>query len=249
MANVERTPQVSRSRLAAVLAREPIPTEPIGDPSIHHHSGRIGQDRPVHVTTRGTSRVFITATAMAVTTAVVLAGSLLLSGMVEGPTDPPIGASPAPATESPSPLVGDETSADDLFELTITTPRTTWSADEPIEFSATLTYIGEEPAVTVIGAGSGIVGFGVEQLDGPVDTGPPSRETVCGLPEGFAQGDVQAVSFRKSGSWDPQEPPASSGPTGSTTRSCACPPGRIGSSPMPCTGQGGDATPRRSTPR
>jgi hypothetical protein len=106
MANVERTPQVSPSRLSAVLAREPIPSEPIRDPSIHLHSGRIGQDRLVHVTTRGTSRVFITATAMAVTTAVVLAGSLLLSGMVEGPTNPPIGASPVPASaaaQSPDP--------------------------------------------------------------------------------------------------------------------------------------------------
>ena len=205
------TPQVSRSRLAAVLAREPIPSEPIGDPSIHHHSGRIGRDRPVHVTTGGTSRMVITATAMAVTAAVVFAGSLLLSGPVERPTTPPIGASPAPATESPapatespSPLVGTETVTDDVFELTIATPRTTWSADEPIEVGATLTYIGDQPEMTVIGAGSGIVGFGIEQLDGPVDMDPGWR--LSAREYDFAQGDRIEVPFTKSGGFDPDGP-------------------------------------------
>jgi hypothetical protein len=95
--------------------------------------------------------------------------------------------------------------ADDTFELTITTPRMAWSPDEPIEVTTSLAYLGQEPQ-SLSGLGGDIVLFEVEQLDGLIDTDGPPRDTVCGGSHDYAPGDVQAIPFHKSGSWDPGGP-------------------------------------------
>jgi hypothetical protein len=89
-----------------------------------------------------------------------------------------------------------DTATDASFELAITTPKATWSADEPIEVSATLAYLGQKEKRFVTSGGETIVLFEIEQLDGPIDTGY-SRDTSC-VRHRFARGDVKAYPFQKS---------------------------------------------------
>lgn len=92
------------------------------------------------------------------------------------------------------------TATDDLFTLTITTPKTSWALGEPIEIAATLAYIGAAPRMTVTGSGGGIVNFGIEQLDGPFDMAP--FVIASGQGYDFSAGDVMAVPFAKTGAYD-----------------------------------------------
>lgn len=105
---------------------------------------------------------------------------------------------------SPPPLMS--VVRDDLFELSITTPRSTWTVGEPIEVSTTLVYVGTAPE-TVVGGSPGLVGFGIEQLDGPIDQSPVWIWACRSFP--FATGDVQSFPFEKSGGYSASDPMAS----------------------------------------
>jgi hypothetical protein len=111
-------------------------------------------------------------------------------------------ASPAPAPSAPpiSASVEDET-----FRLTITTPRSTYTTTEAIPISATLELLRTEPT-TIAGPGSGPLGFGIEQLDGPIDTQPGWRAS-CGH-DTWAPGEVRTEPFAKSGGFSADDPMA-----------------------------------------
>lgn len=120
-----------------------------------------------------------------------------------------IGAGLPPTDTEPSPLPSPMLSArgeaeDDLFQLTIETPDTTFVVGEPIAISTTLTSIGTAPTTTVTHAGGNIVAFGIEQLDGPLDAGPLRRMSCTA--QVVSSGDVASVPFSKSGGYAQDDP-------------------------------------------
>ncbi|MFV2063514.1 MAG: hypothetical protein ACC726_08365 [Chloroflexota bacterium] len=96
----------------------------------------------------------------------------------------------------------------DTFALTIETDRPRVVAGEPIAIATTLRYIGtaKNKKATVSGAGGGLVAFGVEQFDGPIDTGPGWRPS-CGFYR-FQPDEILGVTFKKSGGFDAGDPMA-----------------------------------------
>jgi len=121
------------------------------------------------------------------------------------------GRPPKASGSGPSPSFEPSTEGqakNDLFALTIATDRTQVVADEPIAITTTLRYIStaKNKNATVSGPGGGLVAFGVEQLDGPIDTGPGWRLS-CGFHR-FAPGEVQEILFEKSGGFDADGPMA-----------------------------------------
>lgn len=100
-----------------------------------------------------------------------------------------------------------ETVRDDIFALSITTDKRTWTVGEPIDVRATLAYVGEADEMTVTGYGSGLVGFGIQQLDGPVDQGPGWRSSQRPYP--VSSGYSVEAPFTKSGGYDADGPMAS----------------------------------------
>ena len=70
------------------------------------------------------------------------------------------------ATPSPSAAAGVSASArNGDFVLTLSSPRSTWTTEEAIAITATLSYDGDEPEVE-IGGGGGPVVFSLAQLEG-----------------------------------------------------------------------------------
>lgn len=112
----------------------------------------------------------------------------------EPPTTEPAKAEPPIATES-----------DENFRITIQADKPRYEADEPILITTSLAYIGTE-ATTVTGAAGGLVGFVIEQLDGPIDAGG-ARDEAC-VRYDFRRGDVESVEFQKSGAYSPDDPMA-----------------------------------------
>lgn len=108
-------------------------------------------------------------------------------------------AAVAACTAAPGPLPVEVTDSDAEFRLTIIAPRTIYRSDEPIEVRATLTYIGPAAVAEVAGSGSGVVGFRLEDLEGPLDQEPISTSD-C-VPHHFARGVALQVPFQKSGGW------------------------------------------------
>ncbi len=93
---------------------------------------------------------------------------------------------------------------DPTFLLTLAADKPTYAANDPIQISAQLQYVGEAPTTTMTGSGDGIVAFGIEQLDGPVDT-QIVRHADC-RQYVFQTGDVTTVPFQKSGAFDATDP-------------------------------------------
>lgn len=99
---------------------------------------------------------------------------------------------------SPQPIVrgGD-------FTLEISSPRDTWSAGEPIEVPATLTYVGHG-STTIYGPEPDPLSFGVREIGG-------TREMSASLT--YEGGLVEVgpeplvVEYRKSGGWSPGDDP------------------------------------------
>jgi hypothetical protein len=112
----------------------------------------------------------------------------------------------ADATPSETPAEVADTARDDLFELTVSTPRATWAVGEPVEVTGTFAYVGEEPEVTVTGSGSGLVFWGAEQLDGPIHAGPGMHYDQRRYQ--FATGDIETHAFTKSGGYVADGPDA-----------------------------------------
>ncbi len=152
--------------------------------------------------------------AMAAAAVVALASVMLVSSLPGAPGQGP-GGRASDATGSPSPVAASPSSAGDsrprgedgdaLFALSIQAERGRYAADEPIEIATTLRYVGSEPA-TVTSSGDRLVNFGIEQLDGPVDTGP-SHDESCVRHE-YRPGDVEHVEFQKSGGYSNDDPMA-----------------------------------------
>ncbi|MBA2275999.1 MAG: hypothetical protein H0W00_04775 [Chloroflexi bacterium] len=133
-----------------------------------------------------------------------------------------VAGSSSPVTPSPSPVTPSSwpgatapiptarvaplgQGSDELFALTIGADRSRYAADEPIEIATTLRYIGDEPA-TVSSSGAGLVAFGIEQLDGPVDAGW-ARNDDCARFD-YRPGEVEAIEFQKSGGYSNDDPMA-----------------------------------------
>lgn len=91
--------------------------------------------------------------------------------------------------------VSDSITAGD-FRLTLRSPTGRYAAQEPIEVSAILEYLGEDPSIKVY-SHPGMPGFGVEQLDGPYRADPGSRSS-CATYE-FRRGEPVSFPFAKSG--------------------------------------------------
>ncbi len=91
---------------------------------------------------------------------------------------------------------------DELFVLSITTDRPEVTAGDPIAITTTLRYVGnvKNKRANVSGPGGGLVAFGIEQQDGPFDTGPSWRLS-CGFHE-FEPDGVRDIPFAKSGGFD-----------------------------------------------
>ncbi len=117
------------------------------------------------------------------------------------PTEP--GSGPSPSFE---PSLQDE-ARDDLFALSIETDRAQVVADEPVAITTTLRYVGavKDETATVSGGGD-LVAFGVEQLDGAIDTGPGWRLS-CSFYE-LRPDEVLDIPFAKSGGFDADGPMA-----------------------------------------
>lgn len=137
---------------------------------------------------------------------IALIGIGLVSALPVGPDTGAGGATRDAATPSatgePAPL---GQGSDALFSLTIQADRSRYGADEPIEIATTLRYIGDEPT-TVTSSGAGLVTFGIQQLDGPVDVGP-GRDEACVRYE-YRPGGEEQVRFQKSGGYSNDDPMA-----------------------------------------
>jgi hypothetical protein len=89
--------------------------------------------------------------------ALVLAFSLVACSAAErSPSPRPSPAEPSAAASAVS----------GPFVLSVILPRTTWSANEPIDLKASLVYHGDQRTLTLAGSGSGLVGFGLKELTG-----------------------------------------------------------------------------------
>ncbi len=152
--------------------------------------------------------------AMAAAAVVALASVMLVSSLPVAP-DPGTGGRGSDAAASPSHGAASSSATSDpapsgegrdaLFRLTIGADRGRYAADEPIEIATTLRYIGDEPA-TVSSSGAGLVAFGIEQLDGPVDAGW-ARNDDCARFD-YRPGEVEAIEFQKSGGYSNDDPMA-----------------------------------------
>jgi hypothetical protein len=92
--------------------------------------------------------------------AAICAALLVAAACGQGPTD-----------GTPAPGGVDGLAEDGAFRLTIHAERPTYRTSEAIGISATLTYLGPEPTVDVLGSGTGLVGFALRQLDGHLKMG------------------------------------------------------------------------------
>ena len=92
--------------------------------------------------------------------------------------------------------------------LTIATDRTQVYEFETIPITTTLRYIGpvKRERATLYGPTGSLVAFGVEQLDGPIDTGP-GWGPQCWYYR-FGPDEVKDIPFEKSGGFDPSDPMA-----------------------------------------
>ncbi len=138
--------------------------------------------------------------AMAAAAVVALASVMLVSSLPIAP-DPGTGGRGTDVAASPSPTgrtAPQGEGSDALFSLSIQADRGHYAADAPIEIDTTLRYIGDA-RTTVTSSGAGLVVFGIEQLDGPVDTGW-ARNDDC-VRYVYRPGDTESVEFQKSGGY------------------------------------------------
>jgi hypothetical protein len=84
---------------------------------------------------------------------------------------PPGASSENPPIEALSISMRDTTGD---FRLDLVVEQDRYRAGQPIQANATLTYLGSAPSVTLWGSGTGILGIGARQLDGPIDPGGAS---------------------------------------------------------------------------
>jgi hypothetical protein len=91
------------------------------------------------------------------------------------------------------------TAVDASFRLALTTPRTTYSAEDAIEPVATMTYLGPRATETIFHAAYPI-GFRIEEVGGQRLMGG-GMDTPC-LRTELAKGESAVLPFAKAGSPD-----------------------------------------------
>lgn len=90
------------------------------------------------------------------------------------------------------------------FTLEISSQRDTWPAGEPIEVTATLTYLGAG-STTIYGPEPDPLSFGVREIGGAREM--PAFLTYYGAPLRVGPEPLVA-EYRKSGGWSPEDPNA-----------------------------------------
>lgn len=109
-----------------------------------------------------------------------------------------------PASLSVASIAVSDTASDGTFELTLSGPKATRATDEPIDVSATFTYVGDRKRATVRLGGDTSVGFWFEQLDGSlINADRLVGDTSCGT-RTYVRGEPEVLPFRKSGWYDPR---------------------------------------------
>jgi hypothetical protein len=93
----------------------------------------------------------------------------------------------------------------DAFRLTIAVSSATYRVDEPIEVRTVLAYAGPAPSIEVGGSGSGLVGFSLQQLDGPIAVDAAGTSDCA--PWTLKRGD-NLIPFQKSGGYSADDPQA-----------------------------------------
>ncbi|MCR2805803.1 hypothetical protein [Paenibacillus soyae] len=127
---------------------------------------------------------------------------ILLSACGSDKTEEPMGTMPpALAEKMAEPKLVHK---DDLFEMKLNIGRTEFKTGEPIELSASLTYIGEEESITVWGPGTRVV-FAITDgkdfdMDGATTLELASHE--------LARGETFEYPFEKSGGFGADDPDA-----------------------------------------
>jgi hypothetical protein len=130
--------------------------------------------------------------------AAMMAGLLIAAACAPGPTS---------GTPAPTGTNGAETLVQDgAFRLTISAERPTYRTSEAIGISATLTYLGPDATVEVMGAGNGLIGFGLRQLDGHLEMDPLWEQSCRTYP--MVRGAAVAFPFVKSGGFIDTDPDA-----------------------------------------
>jgi hypothetical protein len=96
--------------------------------------------------------------------------------------------------------------ADQSFELLLRVGSTRYTANQPIDVSATLSYLGPEAGIDLVGSGSGLIGFTAKQLDGRLDiTGGHTDD--CRTYR-LDRAQPMVVPYAKSGGWSNDDPDA-----------------------------------------
>lgn len=96
--------------------------------------------------------------------------------------------------------------ADESFELVLRVGSARYAENQPIDASATLSYLGPEPGVGLVGSGSGLVGFSAKQLDGRLSVGGVSTDDCQQYRLDRAK--PLAVPYAKGAAWSDDDPDA-----------------------------------------
>ncbi|MEA2622692.1 MAG: hypothetical protein QOH61_1602 [Chloroflexota bacterium] len=139
-------------------------------------------------------------------TAIALSLLGACSSVVPSPAPSP---SPSPAVTANVAPVGQmvlATVPDGDLRLTISATHGSYAPGEPIEVAAELAYLGPHDAVKVAGSGSGLVLFGLKQLDGRFEMGYSATDD-C-VPYTLEQGKPTTVAYSKSGGYGADDPDA-----------------------------------------
>jgi hypothetical protein len=108
-----------------------------------------------------------------------------------------------PAIEVGEPVNGED--ADREFRLTISADQGRYRAGQPIDVSATLTYLGPNVGIVVGGSGTGLVGFALERKEQPAFRIEPAGTSDC-RPYQMQRGVAVAHPFMKTGGFADEDP-------------------------------------------
>lgn len=131
---------------------------------------------------------------------IMLLAGIALALVACGEEPPPPSRSATPIASGPAAEV-----VRDAFRLTIAAAAATYRVDEPIVIRTVLAYAGPAPSIQVAGSGSGLVGFSLEQLDGPIVVGAAGTSDCA--PWTLKRGD-NLIAFQKSGGYSADDPQA-----------------------------------------
>lgn len=96
--------------------------------------------------------------------------------------------------------------ADESFELVLRVGSARYGSNQPIDASATLSYLGPEAGLDLVGSGSGLIGFRAQQVDGRLDiTGAHTDD--CRTYR-LDRARPMVVPYAKAGGWSNDDPDA-----------------------------------------